>query len=127
VFARESSVIIAASIAVLTASLVFYGDRAGYSLRRWRAEVSSARQAIDNLGAERVVLVQSAIYPHAGYDARVILLTRQTLADPRYRGAPIVLAPGLNGYPFAPGELDALARQPAAIVTPAGLVIARVF
>jgi len=124
-FTRESSAIIAAAVAVLMASLVFYADRAGYSLRRWRADVLSTRDVMASISADRVVLVQSAIYPHAGYEPRVILLTRQTLSDPRYRDAAIVLAPGLDAYPFAPGELEALARQPGAIRTPGGLVIAQ--
>jgi uncharacterized membrane protein len=110
-FAREAPARIAAASVVFLAALLVYGDRAGYSLRPWRSEVAATPRVVGRLSAEPVILVQSALYPHAGYDARVVLLTRETLADAKYGGAATMLAPALNAYPFAKGELDALAAR----------------
>jgi hypothetical protein len=102
-----------------------YGDRAGYSLRPWRTEVAATPRVIRSLATEPVILVQSALYPHAGYDARVVLLTRETLSDPKYSGAPTLLAPALNAYPFAKGELDALAGGAEADAGSGGIIVVR--
>jgi len=110
-FAREASARIAAAAVVFLAALLVYGDRAGYSLRPWRPEVAATPRAIEGLASEPVVLVQSALYPHAGYGPRVVLLTRETLTDAKYGGAATLLAPDLNAYPFAKGELDTLAAR----------------
>jgi hypothetical protein len=53
------------------------------------------------------------------------MLTRETLVDAQYRGAPIVLAPGLNAYPFAEGELDGVAAGAQATPADGGIVVAR--
>ncbi len=122
---RESEARIAAASVVFLAALLVYGDRAGYSLRPWRTEVSATRRVIESLASEPVILVQSALYPHAGYDARVVLLTHETLTDPRYTGAVTVLAPALNAYPFGKGELDDLAGHGQASGAAAGIILAR--
>jgi uncharacterized membrane protein len=125
VLRREAPARIAAAATVGLAALLVYGDRAGYSLRPWRPEVSAARRVVERLGSERVVLVQSALYPHTGYDPRVVMLTRETLHDGRYRGAATLLAPGLNAYPFAKGELGALAAGGQSAAADGGIVIVR--
>ena len=64
------------------------------------------------LDGGQTVLVQSGLYPHAGYESRVQLLTPETLKDPRNAGAVVVLAPGLSGYPLTAVELEELAQSP---------------
>ena len=121
-FAREASARVAASLLTFLAALLVYGDRAGYSLRPWRPEVTATPAVVRSLSSERAILVQSALYPHAGYDDRVVLLTRETLKDPNYAGAMMLLAPALNAYPFAKGELDELAGR---IQDASGIVVVR--
>src|SRR5206468_2482226 len=84
---RETPARIAAAATVVLAALLVYGDRAGYSLRPWRPEVAAARHVVDRLESEPAILVQSALYPHTGYDARVVMLTRETIRDAQYKGA----------------------------------------
>ena len=121
-FARDASAQLGAALVVFLAALVVYGDRAGYSLRPWRGEVAATPRVVESLSTEGTILVQSALYPHAGYDARVVLLTRETLRDPKYVGAPILLAPALNAYPFSKGELNDLAGQAREVD---GILVAR--
>ena len=66
---------------VFVGALVVGSDRAGYSVRPWRAEMASVRDAVSLLAGERVVLVQSDLYPHAGYSLRIQLLTPHSLRD----------------------------------------------
>jgi len=110
-FARDAAARIAAALVVFLAALLVYGDRAGYSLRPWRAEVSATPRLVETLSPDRPILVQSALYPHAGYDSRVVLLTPETLTDPTYAGAVTLIAPALNAYPFGKGELDRVGRS----------------
>jgi hypothetical protein len=110
---------------VFLAALLVYGDRAGYSLRPWRPEVAAAPRVVERLASEPAILVQSALYPHTGYDPRVVLLTRETLGDARYSGAATLLAPGLNAYPFANGELDGLAAGAEPTAADGGIVVVR--
>jgi uncharacterized membrane protein len=125
VFGREASARIAAAAVVLLAALLVYGDRAGYVLRPWRPEVAAAPRVVARLASEPAILVQSALYPHTGYDPRVVLLTRETLSDAQYSGAATLLAPGLNAYPFAKGELDALAAGAQHTAAERGIVVVR--
>jgi uncharacterized membrane protein len=76
-----------ASVVVVIAAMAGGVSTGGYSLRPWKQEISKLSQVIESLQAEKSVLVQSGLYPHAGYDPRVQLLTSQTLADPRFAGA----------------------------------------
>ena len=114
----------AAAVVVLGALLV-RSDTAGYSLRPWRREVAAVRDAAASLGSERVVLVQSGLYPHAGYSSRVQLMTREGLRDPRNAGATIILAPGVSAYPLSDDELAALERLPPVAHLSAGLIAVR--
>jgi uncharacterized membrane protein len=125
VLGREAPARIAAAATVALAALLVYGDRAGYSLRPWRPEVAAAHRVVERLASERSILVQSALYPHTGYDSRVVMLTRETLRDAQYRGAATLLAPALNAYPFTKGELDALAAGGRSTAADGGIVIVR--
>jgi len=80
-------------------------------LRPWRTEVAATPHVVERLSSEPMMLVQSALYPHAGYDSRVVLLTAETLHDPKYAGAALLLAPDMDAYPFSKGELDGLAAS----------------
>lgn len=123
--AHDATARVAAASVVFLAAALVYGDRAGYSLRPWRSEVAATPGVIASLASEPVVLVQSALYPHAGYDGRLVLLTRETLSDPKYSGAIALLAPALNAYPFEKGQLDALAQRGQSTPGSGGIVIVR--
>jgi hypothetical protein len=114
-----------ASLAVLAGALLVGSTNAGYSLRPWKAEIREVGAAISDLSGERVILVQSGLYPHAGYDARVQLLTPETLRDPRNAGAAVMLAPGISAYPFHPGDLDDLAKLAPVRTAASGLIVVR--
>ena len=111
----------AAGAVLLGALAVGSGDR-GYSLRPWRAEVAALPAALATLDAEPVVLVQSGLYPHAGYDPRLQLLTHETLAHPDSAGAPVLIAPALGAYPLTRDEIARLGQWRRAAGTPAGLL-----
>lgn len=102
------------------AVLVGSGDR-GYSLRPWRPEPAAVREALSRLRDEPGVLVQSGLYPHAGYSDRVQLLTPDTLRAPEYAGAALLLAPALGAYPFEREDIERLARRAAIDDMPGGL------
>jgi len=116
---------VAASFAVVCGALLAGITNAGYSLRPWKPEVAAVPRIVASLTEERAVLVQSGLYPHAGYESRVQLLTKDTLRDPRYAGAAILLAPRVSGYPLTPDELAALSRLPVVTSTPDGVLIVR--
>lgn len=122
-FARDAPARVAAALVVCVPALLVYGDRAGYSLRPWRAEVAATPHVVETLSSERAILVQSALYPHAGYDSRVMLLTRETLRDPKNAGAAVLLAPALDAYPFTKGELDGLTEHARTVD---GIMVARI-
>jgi uncharacterized membrane protein len=111
-----------AAAVVLAGALLVGSTRAGYSLRPWRAEVASMPATLQSTPAAQRVLVQSALYPHAGYDERVRLLTPLTLKDPANAGALVLLAPALSAYPFTAAELDKIARSPTRHALPSGIV-----
>jgi hypothetical protein len=102
----------AATVVLLGAILVGVGNR-GYSLRPWKAEVADVPEAVSQLRGEPVVLVQSGLFPHAGYDERLKLLTPETLRDPRHEGAAVLLAPTIGAYPFTREEMAALLTLPS--------------
>jgi len=116
--------IVAGATILLGALLVGIGNR-GYSLRPWKAETAAVPAALASLAGERVVLVQSGLYPHAGYDERVQLLTRETLGDARNAGAAVLLAPRLSAYPFHRSELERLSYLPAIAPMPGDLTAVR--
>jgi hypothetical protein len=81
-------------------------------LRPWRAEIASVPALLAKLADEPVVLVQSGLYPHAGYDERIRLLTPDALKDPANAGAIALLAPAVGAYPFSRAELQRLTALP---------------
>jgi uncharacterized membrane protein len=111
----------AAVTVVAGAVLVGSGDR-GYSLRPWKQEIAAVPDALTRLSAHRVVLVQSGLFPHAGYSARYRLLTRESLESRDGAGAAILLAPAVNAYPFERQEIEQLADMPRAAPMPRGLI-----
>jgi hypothetical protein len=98
----------------------------GYSLRPWRAEIAAVPEALRTIAGERTVLVQSGLYPHAGYDERVKLLTPATLDDPRHGGAAMLLAGAISAYPFGSDELRGLMQLPRIRASPSGLLLVRI-
>ncbi len=114
-----------AAAVILVGALTAGISNAGYSLRPWKPQVSAVPQMLRDLREERVVLVQSALYPHAGYDERVQLLTNESVVDPRYAGAALLLAPGLSGYPLSAGDLEALSQRPFIALSAEGLLVVR--
>lgn len=110
------------------AVLVFLGALAvgrGYAIRPWRAEIAAAPRAIERLAQDGPVLVQSGLYPHAGYDERVQLLTPHGLRDPLNANAALVVAPAIGAYPFTQREMTWLLRRPPIAELPGGLVAVR--
>ena len=114
---------LAAAATVLLAAAVIDG---GYSLRPWRAEVRAVPEALDRLAAEPVVLVQSGLYPHAGYEERIQLLTPEALPAAQEADAVLLLAPGVSAYPFQAEERAWLEQQPRVALMPEGLLAVRV-
>jgi uncharacterized membrane protein len=117
---------LAAAAAVLLGPLLVGSGHRGYSLRPWRTETAAVKDALAQLGAEPKVLVQSGLFPHAGYDERYELLTPQTLADPRNAGAVLLLARRIGAYPFFGVEMDRISKLPSAAAMPGGLLAVRV-
>ena len=115
---------IAAAVILAGALLAGISD-AGYSLRPWKPQVAAVPRVLRQLDGERFVLVQSALYPHAGYDERVQLLTSESLRDPRYAGAALLLAPGLSAYPLSPAEFEALSQRDVVASSHEGLLVVR--
>jgi hypothetical protein len=97
---------------VLGSALLVGSSNAGYSLRPWRAEVASVTDALSPYSRERI-LVQSGLYPHAGYDARIELLTPEAVADPRRAGSLVLLGTSVGTYPFSNEEIARLRQLPA--------------
>lgn len=96
--------------AIVTVGALVMGP--GYVLRSWRPEIAGVASAIDALRDENVVLVQSGLYPHAGYDRRIQLLTPHALADPANRHAALLIAPNIRAYPFTREEMRRFSRLP---------------
>jgi len=117
---------LAAAIAVLLGPLLVGSGHRGYSLRPWKPETAAVKDALTQLGAEPKVLVQSGLFPHAGYDERFQLLTPETLADPRNEGAVLLLARRIGAYPFFGTEMDRISRFPPVGALPDGLLAVRV-
>jgi uncharacterized membrane protein len=115
-----------ASVAILLGALLAGISNAGYSLRPWKAAIGAVPIVLAQLSGEPVVLVQSGLYPHAGYESRIQLLTPEALASPTNAGAAILLAPAVSGWPIPNDQLASLARLPPIAVMPQGLVAVRV-
>jgi uncharacterized membrane protein len=114
----------AAAALVLGSLLVGVGHR-GYSFRPWKAEIAAVPEALGRLADEPLVLVQSGLFPHAGYDQRFRMLTPETLRDPKSAGAPVLLARRIDAYPFRAADLEGLLRYEPIFTTPEGLVAVR--
>jgi uncharacterized membrane protein len=114
-----------AAAALVLGALLGGISNAGYSLRPWRPEISAVRDALSTVGRDQPVLVQSGLYPHAGYASRVQLLTRDTLNDPQFAGAVLLLAPGLSAYPLTSADTGPLYALPVITRTPSGVIAVR--
>jgi hypothetical protein len=126
VLARTRYTQVAAAILILSgALLVGSGDR-GYSLLPWKSEVAAVPDALAQLADERVVLVQSGLYPHSGYDARIQLLTPSTLRDANHAGAAVLVAPAIGSYPFQVDDIRKMSQLPPIGSMPGGLVAVRI-
>lgn len=121
---RGHAQVCAAGVILLGALLVGSGNR-GYSLRPWRPEIAAVPEALGRLAGEPVVLVQSGLFPHSGYDQRHRLLTPETLDDPHHEGAAVLLAPGVSAYPFRRSHLTPLMDLPRIRRMPGGLTAVR--
>jgi hypothetical protein len=122
--ARRRASVSAASVVLLGTLLVGIGG-GGYTLRPWRPEVAAVAHALSSLPAERLVLVQSGLYAHAGYESRVQLLTRESLSDPANLDAIVLLAPHIGAFPIRDQELRELVQWPRVRDLPAGLLAVR--
>ncbi len=116
--------VIAGGAILLGALLVGSGNR-GYSLRPWKGEIAAVPAALARLADEPVVLVQSGLFPHAGYDGRIRLLTPETLNDPRHAGAAVLLAADVPAYPYRKFDLAGLMSRPPIRPMPAGMTAVR--
>jgi uncharacterized membrane protein len=118
---RTRAEVLAAPLVMLSALSIGLG----YSLRPWKPAVAQVASALDRLAGERTVLVQSGLYPHAGYDTRVQLLAPHSLHDATRAGAAVLLAPDVSAYPFTEQEWNCLAALPAIGDMPDGLLAVR--
>ena len=109
-----------AGSAILLGSLLVGFGTHGYSLRPWKPAIAAVPAALARLADEPVVLVQSGLFPHAGYDERWKLLTPATLNDPRHAGVAVLLAPDVSAYPFSKLDLAGLLDRPSILPMPAG-------
>jgi hypothetical protein len=65
-----------------------------------------------SLKQERLILVGSDLYPHAGYAANTQLLTPDTLQARDSAGAAVVLTTHRDSYPFTEQALQEIRRLP---------------
>jgi hypothetical protein len=111
---------------VITAgALLVFGTRAGYVLRPWNADVAAVPELLASLEQERLILVDSNLYPHAGYAARVQLLTPDTLYAKESEGAAIVLTNQRDAYPFTGDDLHEVRRYPSVVDASGTLLVVR--
>jgi hypothetical protein len=112
------SEIAAAGVVLLSAISVGLG----YSLRPWKSEIREVRRAIAALPPEQTVLVQGGLYPHAGYETRVRLLTAQDVLSVENANDVILLASRGSAYPLNRHQWRCLWSLPAAAPLRPGLV-----
>jgi uncharacterized membrane protein len=115
-----------AACAVLLAALLSGASDRGYTLRPWSDQIAAVPDALATLSSEPVVLVQSGLYPFAGYESRIKLLTPETLADPAHAGAAILLARPIGGYPFTREQIAEMVAAPGTREIAGGLTVVRV-
>jgi uncharacterized membrane protein len=116
---------VAAGTAILLGALLVGSGNRGYSLRPWKREIADLPAALASLADEPVVLVQSGLFPHAGYEERIQLLTPETLNDPRHAGEAVLLAADVPAYPFRKLDLAGLMYRPAIRPMPPGMTAVR--
>ena len=97
----------------------------GYSLRPWSPAVRALPAALNRVSNEPLILVQSALYPHAGYDSRIQLLTPHALQTPMNVEPVLVLTSTESAYPFNEREARAMLKFPRVADVPGGIVIVR--
>jgi uncharacterized membrane protein len=114
----------AAALVLSGALLVGAGSR-GYSLRPWKPEVAAVPAAVQLLRGEPLLLVQSGLYPHAGYEERVQLLTRESVEEARRTGAALLISPRVHAYPMNREEIERLLLLPSVGEMPGGLSAVR--
>jgi hypothetical protein len=94
----------------------------GYSLRPWKAELGSVKEAVSALAAYDRVLVQGGLYPHAGYESRVQLLTSHELQAQEGQSAVILLSHRGSSYPLKRRQWRCLTSLPGLEGMPSGLI-----
>jgi uncharacterized membrane protein len=101
-----------AAVVLSAGALLVFGTRAGYVLRPWSEDVSALPAVLASLKQERLILVGSDLYPHAGYAANTQLLTPDTLQARDSAGAAVVLTTHRDSYPFTEQALQEIRRLP---------------
>lgn len=118
---RGKALGVAATVIVFGA-LIAGISNAGYSIRPWKPEITALPDLLRKLPPDQIVLVQSGLYPHAGYASRIQVLTKDTLNDSRYARAMLVLAPGVSAYPLTSADIEHLNALPVTTRGPSGLI-----
>jgi predicted membrane protein DUF2079 len=114
-----------AAVVLTAGALLVFGTRAGYVLRPWNADVAAVPGLLASLKQERLILVDSNLYPHAGYAARIQLLTPDTLRAKDSAGAAIVLTKHRGAYPFTEEALQEVRRLPSLVQGSGSLIVLR--
>lgn len=94
----------------------------GYSLRPWKYELKAVPEALVRLHGYEEVLVQGGLYPHAGYDGHVQLLTPHDLRAREGKRVAILLGTRGSTYPLKQHEWKCLADLPSVPRMPDGLL-----
>lgn len=116
----RSSVAPLMAAAIVVASALSTG--LGYSLRPWKSELRAVPQALALLGSYDRILVQGGLYPHAGYDERVQLLTSHDMSAADGVHAVLLLATRGSTYPLRQYQWQCLAALPPLTPMPEGLL-----
>lgn len=112
-----------AAVLLVAGALLVGSTSEGYSLRPWKSELTQVPAAIRALPSNQLILVQSGLYPFAGYEAHVQLLTPETRARAAGTTTVLLLTRWVSGYPFTTAEMDVLLALPRVQVgLPDGLV-----
>ena len=94
----------------------------GYSLRPWKGELKAVPEALAHLAGYDEVLVQGGLYPHAGYEGHVQLLTPHDLRATEGTRVAILLATRGSTYPLKQHEWKCLTDLPRLAPMPHGLL-----
>jgi uncharacterized membrane protein len=116
-----------AAATLVFGALVVGSTTEGYSLRPWKAPLREVPAAIRAVPDSQLVLVQSGLYPFAGYQSRVQLLTPETRAQAAGTSTVLLVSPLVSAYPFSREEHDDLLDLPRVQANlPDGLIAVRV-